>query len=255
MLVNFIYLCMRRLRLDSLLVKRGLFESKEKAQRAILAGDVQTEGFLPVNIKPGALVSSDATISIKTRQRYVSRGGGKLEHALNYFAIDTSGKVCMDIGSSTGGFTDCLLKRNARLVHAVDVGRGQLHWSLRKDPRVIPHEGINVRYLKCSDFADIAEVVVVDVSFISLTLILLPLLGILTPTGHVIVLIKPQFELNKGRVGKGGIVRDPAAHREAVERIHTFVTGFCHARWRGITESPIAGRKGNKEFFAHFCPA
>jgi 23S rRNA (cytidine1920-2'-O)/16S rRNA (cytidine1409-2'-O)-methyltransferase len=245
---------MKRLRLDSLLVSRGLFESKERAQCAILAGDVQTEGSLPASIKPGTFVSADITIKIKTHQRYVSRGGEKLEYAINYFVIDASKKVCMDIGSSTGGFTDCLLKHNARLVHAVDVGRGQLHWSLRKNPHVIIHEGINARYLQYSDFTDFVEVIVVDVSFISLTLILLPVLRILASTGHMIVLIKPQFELDRKQVGKGGIVRDPIAHWQAIGKVYTFVTRFCRARWMGMTESPIVGRGGNKEFFAHLCP-
>jgi|SRR6185437_650118 len=244
---------MERLRLDSLLVSRGFFESKEKARCAILAGDIQMEGPSPVSVKPGTLVSKKTTVRIKTRQRYVSRGGGKLEHALNYFMIDARDKVCMDIGSSTGGFTDCLLKHNARLVHAIDVGRGQLHWSLRNNPHVITHEGINVRYLRYSDFTDFAEVIVVDVSFISLTLILLPVLRLLASTGHMIILIKPQFELDRRRIGKGGIVHDPIAHLEAVEKIYAFVTGFCCARWMGTTESPIAGRGGNKEFFAHLC--
>ncbi|ALJ56498.1 Hemolysin A [Candidatus Xiphinematobacter sp. Idaho Grape] len=247
---------MKHLRLDSLLVSRGLFESKERAQCAILAGDVQTEGSLPlpVNIKPGTFVSADITIKIKTHQRYVSRGGEKLEYALDYFVIDAGGKICMDVGSSTGGFTDCLLKHNARLVHAIDVGRGQLHWSLRKNPHVITHEGINARYLQYSDFTDSVEIIVVDVSFISLTLILPPVLRILASTGHMIILIKPQFELDRKRVGKGGIVRDPTAHLEAIGKVYAFATGFSRARWMGMTESPIVGRGGNKEFFAHLCP-
>ena len=245
-------LAMKRVRLDALLVTRGLFESREKAQRAIMAGEVQVHG-RPAP-KSGTLVPTDIGIEVSAHERYVGRGGTKLEGALSHFAIDVSGKVCMDIGSSTGGFTDCLLQHGAQRVHAIDVGRGQLHWNLREDPRIVVHEGINVRYLEPTEIGESPEICVADVSFISLTLILPPTFALLTRTGHMIVLIKPQFELGRKQIGKGGIVRDPDAHREAVEKIRVFAEGSLHARWEGIIESPITGATGNKEFFAHFRP-
>ncbi len=243
---------MKRVRLDALLVTRGLFESREKAQRAIMAGEIQVEG-RPVP-KPGTLILADTGIEVAARERYVGRGGVKLEGALSHFAIDVRGKVCMDVGSSTGGFTDCLLQHGAQRVHAIDVGRGQLHWNLREDPRIVVHEGINARHLEPTEIGESPEICVADVSFISLTLILPPAFALLTRTGHMVVLIKPQFELSRKQVGKGGIVRDPDAHREAVEKIRAFVVGPLHAHWEGIIESPITGTTGNKEFFAHFRP-
>ena len=239
---------MKSVRIDTLLVSRCLFGSREKAKRAILAGEIQIEGVS--HLKPGTLVSTDVAIKIKTRQRYVSRGGGKLEHALKHFSINVFGKVCMDVGSSTGGFTDCLIQHGAQLVYAIDVGFGQLHWSLRQHPRVISHEGINARYLQYPDIMDCMEIIVADVSFISLTLILPSMFKLLTTTGHMILLIKPQFELSRQQVGRGGIVREPMAHWEAIEKIRTFVTACFCAHWDGTVESPIAGRRGNKEFFA-----
>lgn len=243
---------MKRCRLDSLLVERKFFESREKAQRAIMAGEVQLEGW-PA-LKPGTLVPVDAIIKIATRERYVGRGGIKLEAALSHFDIDVQNKVCFDIGASTGGFTDCLLQRGARRVHAVDVGRGQLHWSLREDSRVVIHEGINARYLTGEELGEHPEIGVIDVSFISLTLILPACFALLKETSCMIALIKPQFELERKRVGKGGIVRDPDAHQAAVEKIHTFVQGVLKAHWEAVMESPITGASGNKEFLAYFRP-
>lgn len=235
-------------RVDSLLVSRCFFGSREKAKRAILAGEIEIEG-IP-HIKPGTLVPTNVTVAIKARQSYVSRGGRKLAYALSHFAIDAYDKICMDIGSSTGGFTDCLLQHGAQLVHAIDVGLGQLHWSLRKHPRVVVHEGINARYLQYSDIMNFMEIVVVDVSFISLTLILPPIFRLLRATGCILVLIKPQFELSQQQVGKGGIVRSPASHWQAIEKIRAFVKDFFHIQWNGVVASPIPGRRGNQEFFA-----
>lgn len=243
---------MKRLRLDILLVTRGFFESREKAQRAIMAGKIQIEG--QPTPKSGTLVPTDIAIKVVGRERYVGRGGIKLEGALSHFQIKVEDKICLDVGSSTGGFTDCLLQHGARRVHAIDVGRGQLHWNLREDPRVVVHEGINARHLTFAEIGECIEICVVDVSFISLTLILPPICALLTKTAHMIALIKPQFELNKKQVGKGGVVRDFGAHCEAVEKIRAFVEGFLQAHWRGVMESPITGATGNKEFLAHFRP-
>ncbi|PWU11298.1 MAG: TlyA family rRNA (cytidine-2'-O)-methyltransferase [Verrucomicrobia bacterium] len=243
---------MKRCRLDNLLVEREFFESREKAQRAIMAGEVRLEG--RSNLKPGTFVSADAAVEIVIRERYVGRGGIKLEAALSHFNINVQHKICFDIGSSTGGFTDCLLRHGACRVHAVDVGRGQLHWSLRKDPRVIIHEGINARYLTVAEFGEHPEIGVIDVSFISLTLILPASFGLLHETGCMIALIKPQFELDRKRVGKGGIVRDGDAHQEAIEKIQTFARDVLQAHWGGVMESPITGASGNKEFLAFLRP-
>lgn len=240
---------MKHCRLDALLVAREIFESREKAQRAIMAGKVRIEG--QSNLKPGSLVSGDAEIQITERERYVGRGGLKLEAALAHFHVSVQKKICLDIGSSTGGFTDCLLQHGAGRVHAVDVGRGQLHWSLREDPRVVVHEGINARYLTLAEIKEPSEICVIDVSFISLTLILPVGFTLLSERGCMIALIKPQFELSKKQVGKGGIVRDAEAHREAVEKIRNFVENSLRVSWEGVMESPITGTSGNKEFLAY----
>ncbi len=243
---------MKRCRLDSLLIERKFFESREKAQRAIMAGEVRMEGRFA--LKPGTLVPVDATIEIATRERYVGRGGIKLEAALSNFDIDVQNRICFDIGSSTGGFTDCLLQHGARRIHAVDVGRGQLHWSLRENPCVVVHEGINARYLTASELGERPEIGVIDVSFISLTLILPACFALLNETGCMIALIKPQFELERKRVGKGGIVRDPSAHQVAIEKIRAFVNDVLKAHWEAVMESPITGTSGNKEFLAYLRP-
>ncbi len=241
---------MKRYRLDTLLVTRELFESREKAQRAIMAGQVRVERHSAP--KPGTLVPVDIVIEVTARERYVGRGGRKLEGALSHFAINVENQICLDIGSSTGGFTDCLLQHGAQRVHAIDVGRGQLHWSLRENPRVVIHEGINARYLTIADIGEQPQICVADVSFISLTLILPGSFALLSKNGCMITLIKPQFELDRKQVGKGGIVRDPEAHREAVEKIRTFVENSLQAHWEGVMESPITGATGNKEFLAYF---
>jgi len=237
-----------KLRLDALLVSRGLFPSREKAQRAIMAGEVRV-GEQTAD-KPGVRVPDHAAISIKTPERYVGRGGLKMEAALRGFAIDPAGKICLDIGASTGGFTDCLLQHGAARVHALDVGHSQLDWKIRSDPRVVVREKFNARYLTPADLGDAIELCVIDVSFISLTLILPRAFEVLTPAGVIVALIKPQFELGKSEVARGGVVRDPAAHARAVAKIRDFTGGELQKKWCGVIESPILGGEGNKEFLA-----
>lgn len=235
-------------RLDCLLVARGLFESREKAQRAIMAGEVSI-GDRTMD-KPGTKVSDDVEVSVKEPMRYVSRGGFKLEGALKEFQIDPTGMVCLDIGASTGGFTDCLLQHGAAKVHAIDVGHSQLDWKIRKDPRVIVREKCNARSLSRAEVADPISICVIDVSFISLTLILPAAFDLLTPQGVIIALIKPQFELSREEIGKGGIVREPELHEKAVEKIRQFVVERMNKTWAGVIVSPILGTEGNKEFLA-----
>ena len=204
--------------------------------------------------KPGTAVPGDARVEVKGAQRYVGRGGLKLEAALAAFGIDPAGCVCLDIGASTGGFTDCLLQHGAARVYAIDVGHSQLDWKIRSDPRVVVHEKLNARYLTRADIPEEITLCTIDVSFISLTLILPPAFGVLTPTGVIVPLIKPQFELGKSEVGKGGIVRDPAAHEAAVRKVRDFTTGPLGRKWEGVIESPILGGEGNKEFLACLRP-
>ena len=235
-------------RLDQLLVARGLFESREKAQRAIMAGDVTVDE--RIVDKAGTRIAEDAIITVKAAERYVGRGGLKLEGALTHFAIDPQGATCLDIGASTGGFTDCLLQHGAAKVWAIDVGHSQLDWKIRSDPRVIVREKLNARHLTRDDIPDPIDVCVIDVSFISLSLILPPAVALLSNGAVVIPLIKPQFELRKEQVGKGGVVRDGALHTEAVEKIRALVATLPGLRWDGVIESPILGGEGNKEFLA-----
>jgi len=236
-------------RLDRLMVERGLADSREKAQGLIMAGEVLVNGQKAV--KSGQPVADDAPVTVLARPPYVGRGGLKLAGALSHFAIDASGKVCLDIGSSTGGFTDALLQAGAARVHAVDVGAGQLDWKLRTDPRVVLHERINARDLKFEQIGEQVDLVVCDVSFISVTLILPAAVPFLRPGGQMVILVKPQFEAGKGQVGKGGIVRDPAIHQAACDRVTGAVRQFGFET--GIMESPILGAEGNKEFllYAH----
>jgi 23S rRNA (cytidine1920-2'-O)/16S rRNA (cytidine1409-2'-O)-methyltransferase len=235
-------------RIDQLLVDRTLAESREKAARLILAGDVMVDG-RRVD-KAGALVSTEAEIDVRGRAPYVSRGGEKLAYALDSFKIDIRDKICADIGASTGGFTDCLLQRGAAKVFAIDVGSGQLDAKLRKDPRVVIMEQMNARILDPRLFADAPELVTLDVSFISLEKVLPAAFGILRAGGRVIALVKPQFEVGKGAVGKGGVVRDPAQHQAVVARLARFaVLRGWHVL--GVTASPLKGAKGNREFFLH----
>lgn len=238
-------------RLDTLLVTRGFFESREKAQRALMAGIVEVDGRRAG--KPGDRVPLDAALHVLEPEKYVSRGGLKLEAALAAFGLDPAGRACLDIGASTGGFTDCLLQRGAARVHALDVGRNQMHWKIRRDPRVVAREGLNCRHLTRADVGETIWLAVADVSFISLTLILPPAFELLDPEGHMVALIKPQFELSRSAVGKGGIVSDPAAHAAAVEKIRAFVERSSR-RWLGVIESPILGMTGNREFLAWLRP-
>lgn len=236
-----------RRRIDLLLCERGLADSRQKAQALLLAGCVKVAG-QRVD-KPGTQVAADAPIEVDAGLPFVSRGGLKLAGALDHFQIDVSGCVCLDIGSSTGGFTDCLLQRGASRVHCVDVGSGQLHWKLRTDPRVVLHEGINARFLKPDDIGEAASVAVCDVSFISVTLILPVLPPLLTPSARAVILIKPQFEAGRDQVGKGGIVRDPALHAAVCEK----VTASARALgWvTDVMDSPILGAEGNREFLLY----
>lgn len=235
-----------RMRLDNALVERGLVETRARARSLIMAGEVYVDGERVD--KAGTLVREGAGITVKdTSIKYVSRGGLKLEAALKSFGIDVTGTVAVDVGSSTGGFTDCLLQAGASRVYAVDVGYGQLDWKLRQDPRVIVKEKINARYLKPEDIGELPDIAVIDVSFISLTMIIPSVVNVLKPGGILVALIKPQFEVGKGEVGKGGIVRDEAKHREVVEKITEFVKGLG-LEVRGVIPSPITGAEGNKEF-------
>ena len=236
-----------RQRLDLLVVQRGLTESREKAQALILAGQVLVDGQKVE--KAGASVAVDSAIEVLAQPRFVGRGGLKLEAALEHFGIAVGGKVCLDIGSSTGGFTDCLLQRGAARVYAIDVGTAQLDWRLRNDPRVVVKEQMNARYLTRKDVPEPIDLVVCDVSFISITMILPVLPALLAPQGEMVILVKPQFELDKQQVGKGGIIRDPALHREACRRVEHAVEllGFQ----TGIIPCPVLGAEGNQEFLLH----
>jgi 23S rRNA (cytidine1920-2'-O)/16S rRNA (cytidine1409-2'-O)-methyltransferase len=234
-------------RLDRLLVERHLAESREKAQALIMAGEVLLNGQKAA--KPGQAVAADAVLEVLARPPYVSRGGFKLAAALRQFAIDVTGEVCIDIGSSTGGFTDALLQAGAARVHAVDCGAGQLDWKLRNHPLVVVHEGINARDLAFSDIGELAGLITCDVSFISVTLILPAAVPLLRSGGQMAILIKPQFEVGKGQVGKGGIVRDPELHRAACGRIERAVREFGFETT--LMDSPILGAEGNKEFLLH----
>jgi 23S rRNA (cytidine1920-2'-O)/16S rRNA (cytidine1409-2'-O)-methyltransferase len=238
----------KRIRLDKLLVDSGYFDSRQRAQRAILAGEILVAE--RVFDKPGSLVLPDAAIRVTAAERYVGRGGYKMEAALDSFGIDPSGRRCLDVGASTGGFTDCLLQRGASEVVTVDVGHNQLAWKIRSDSRVKVFEGINARFLAAEQLGANFSLAVADVSFISLTLVLRPIFKCLEQTGEMVVLIKPQFELDAKRVDKGGVVRDATNRAAAVEKIQNFVTGQLGRQWLGVIESPILGAKGNQEFLA-----
>jgi len=237
----------KKLRLDQLLVGRGLFPSREQARRAILAGGVSIA--TRVADKPSLLLDEQTEIEIKAARKYVSRGALKLESALDYFHVDVHGKTALDIGASTGGFTDCMLQRSAKRVYAVDVGYGQLDWKLRNDPRVIVLEKTNARFLTHDQVQEFVDICVIDVSFISLTLILPMAVALLKPDGVILALIKPEFELQRSDVGKGGIVRDPRLHQKAQDKIVAFVTELGHVV-AGIAPAAVKGADGNQEFFA-----
>ncbi len=233
-------------RADQILVERGFFESRERAQRAIMAGEVRVGE--QVVEKPAMMIDIDAAISIAESPQFVGRGALKLAGALDHFKIDVANKVALDIGASTGGFTDCLLQRRAAKVFAVDVGRGQLAWKIRKDPRVIVLEKVNARFLSGAEIPRLVDLCAVDVSFISLTLILPRAFELITPDGVILALIKPQFELQRQEVGRGGIVRDPALHQKAQQKIAKFVEE-ANYDVVGLVPSTITGTDGNQEFF------
>ena len=234
-------------RLDRLLVERGLAESREKAQAIVMAGEVLVEG--QKALKPGHSIDVSSRIEVTGKAPYVSRGGVKLAGALESYGITVDGAVCMDVGSSTGGFTDCLLQHGAARVHAVDVGAGQLDWKLRNDPRVVVHERINARNLRFEDIGERVDFATLDVSFISATLILPAVAAILRPAGGMVILVKPQFEVGKGQVGKGGIVRRPELHEAACVRVAEAVKNLGFQT--SIMDSPIHGSEGNKEFLLY----
>ena len=236
----------KKLRIDNLLVERGFFESRERAQRAIMAGDVRV-GERAV-AKSSELVETDVSITLAERRQYASRGALKLEGALDFFRVDANGKVALDIGASTGGFTDCLLQRGAKKVYAVDVGQGQLAWKIRNDPRVIVLEKLNARFLSRAHIPEVVDLCVIDVSFISLTLVLPPVFELIAREGVVLALIKPQFELERRNVGRGGIVRDPALHEKAQRKIVNFAKS-ANYDVVGLVPSTITGTDGNQEFF------
>ena len=238
---------MKRERLDKLLVERGALGSRERARRLIMAGAVRVDD--RVVDKPGTLVAIDAPIAVTGDDMpYVSRGGLKLAAALDAFATPVDGRAALDVGASTGGFTDCLLQRGARAVIAIDVGYGQFAWSLRQDPRVTLLERTNVRQLAAAALPFVPDLAVIDVSFISLRLVLPAVVSVLAPGGDVLALVKPQFEVGKGQVGGGGVVRDPALHAAAVARVRDGALALG-LTCEGECPSPILGPKGNREFF------
>lgn len=252
-------------RLDQLLVERGLCASREKAKRLVLAGQVRVNG--QSARKPSDNVKPADEITVAAPEKFVSRGGHKLEGALEHFHLNVAGLTAIDLGASTGGFTDCLLQRGAEKVFAVDVGQGQLAWKLRQDPRVVVMEKTNARYLTCKDFAPAkpppcssdpsdpsespADLIVVDCSFISLKKILPSAVPLLKPGGRIVALIKPQFEAGKAEADKGrGVITDAAVHERVLAELQQFVAAQAGVCWRGVVESPLLGPAGNKEFLA-----
>jgi 23S rRNA (cytidine1920-2'-O)/16S rRNA (cytidine1409-2'-O)-methyltransferase len=239
-------------RLDQALVERGLCDSREKAQRAIMAGQVLINN-QPAK-KPSDKILPDDQITLTAAEPFVSRGGVKLDHALRHFELNVSGQIALDLGASTGGFTDCLLQHGAAKVYAADVGHGQLAWKLRQDPRVVVMEKTNARNLTPASFPppfSPFDLVVIDCSFISLTKILPVAIALLRASGRIVALVKPQFEAGKAEADKGrGVISDPAIHARILRELEEFVAQQPQLAWRGSTESPLLGPAGNKEFFA-----
>jgi 23S rRNA (cytidine1920-2'-O)/16S rRNA (cytidine1409-2'-O)-methyltransferase len=242
---------MRGERIDKLLVDRGLAPTRTRAQALLMAGVVLVDDQLVD--KPSQTFSSQVNIRLKggddAALKYVGRGGLKLEAALTEFQLDVQGLLCLDVGASTGGFTDCLLQHGARKVVAVDVGRNQLDWKLRNDPRVESREGVNARYLARENFAEKFDLATIDVAFISATMILPAVVPFVTEHGRIVTLIKPQFEVGKGEVGKGGIVKDPEQHRQVIEKVNSCAESLG-LKIHGVIDSPIQGADGNIEFLA-----
>lgn len=241
---------MARVRLDQALVERGFCPSREKAQRAILAGQVRVNEQL--GRKPSDLVHSSDQVTLLAPERYVSRGGYKLEHGLSYFQLHVQGWTAVDLGASTGGFTDCLLQHGAARVYAVDVGQGQLAWKLRQDPRVVVMERVNARRLTRGDFAQPfseVDLVVIDCSFISLQKVLPNAVSLVRPAGTIVALIKPQFEAGREEADRGaGVITDPAIHARVLQELERFAQEKMLLDWCGVVESPLLGPAGNKEF-------
>jgi 23S rRNA (cytidine1920-2'-O)/16S rRNA (cytidine1409-2'-O)-methyltransferase len=237
-------------RLDAGLVERGLCASREQAKRAIMAGRVQVNG--QIARKPSDNLCLDDHVALAAPERFVSRGGLKLEHALECFGIEVTGQRAIDLGASTGGFTDCLLQRGAAQVFAVDVGQGQLAWKLRRHPRVVVMEKANARHLTSASFPQpfvLVDLIVIDCSFISLRKILMPAVALLRPLGKIVALIKPQFEAGKAEADRGaGVIRDPAIHERVLRELKEFVATLPGLHWREVTMSPLSGPAGNKEF-------
>ncbi len=240
---------MSRIRLDQLLVDRGLVETRSRARALVMEGRVFS-GERRLD-KPGMAVPPDLPLEVRAPRRWVSRGGDKLAHALEVFGLDPSGRIALDVGASTGGFTDVLLQHGARRVYAVDVGYGQLAWKLRQDPRVVVLERTNARALDRRLVPEPVDLVVCDASFISLAKVLPAPLALTAPGAELVALVKPQFEVGRGRVGKGGVVRDPALHAEACARARDFVDAQSGWRVLDIVPSPLLGPKGNREFLLH----
>ena len=241
---------MAGIRLDQLLVQRGIAESREKAQRLILAGKVRVAG--QVLTKAGRDVKADVAVEVEQPERFVGRGGEKLEGAFAAFPIDVTGCVCLDVGSSTGGFTDCLLQHGAAKVYAVDVGTNQLHWKLRQDPRVVVMEQVNARHLDPAKFPDRPVFACMDLSFISLTLVLPAVMKVLAPVASLVTLIKPQFEAGRDEVGEGGVVRDETVRQAVCDRVRRFCEAELGLACGGIVTSPLTGPAGNVEFLGYW---
>jgi 23S rRNA (cytidine1920-2'-O)/16S rRNA (cytidine1409-2'-O)-methyltransferase len=239
---------LKKIRLDKLLFDKGLIESREKAKALILGGNVLVNGIIVD--KAGALVKPDDVLTLSAKMPYVSRGGLKLEHAIRTFNIDVKEKIVMDVGASTGGFTDCLLQHGAKKIYSIDVGYGQFSWILRGDDRVVLFEKTNIRYLDGDLVPDKVDIVTIDVSFISLLKVIPKVLEFLARHGEIVALIKPQFEVGKKDVGKGGVVRDESKQMEVVEKIKT-ASEIMGLEVKGLTASPIKGPKGNVEYLMY----
>ena len=239
-----------RVRLDQALIERSLCDSREKAKRAVMAGSVRVNG--QVARKPSDAIADSDVVEVITGEKFVSRGGHKLEHALEHFRLDVAGVAAVDLGASTGGFTDCLLQGGAAKVFAVDVGQGQLAWKLRNDPRVVVMEKTNARALTPDKFAEPfvpVDLVVIDCSFISLRKILPAAIALVRPFGNLVALIKPQFEAGKAEADRGeGVISDPAVHARVLKELEEFALATGGVIWRDVIESPLRGPAGNKEF-------
>jgi 23S rRNA (cytidine1920-2'-O)/16S rRNA (cytidine1409-2'-O)-methyltransferase len=246
---------MSKVRLDTLLADRGLFASRARAAASVMAGEVRVGEPGQRAVKPGQMVPDDVAVAVDERPRYVSRGGIKLENALNALEIDVAGRSCLDVGASTGGFTDCLLQRGAKRVAALDVAYGELDWSLRGDERVTVIERVNARALTADQLSFVPDLVTIDVSFISLTKVLPAVLRCCAPHFDLLAMVKPQFEVGRGQVGKGGVVRDRELRAQALAGVARFAAESCGARVLGFAPSGLAGPKGNLETFVHLAEA